>query len=73
MDLKLEIPYLLDLWTTSPRCATNIVKKQNPELFNKINEIDGKSFSEKVWKIVHQQDAVCCDCGHKLYQWNAKQ
>lgn len=66
MDLQWEINYILDLWKNNPRSATVIVRSKNKILYEKINAIDGKTFSEKSWIFSHPGSNMHCYCGKKL-------
>lgn len=49
MDYEKEKNYLRTLWAEKSRAASIIVKSSRPDLYNLINQIPGKTFSEKSW------------------------
>lgn len=51
------------LWKSTPKLATVIIRRNHAELYQQISNVSGGSFSEKCWKFVHAgQDPACEQC-----------
>lgn len=43
-----------------------ILRSKHKDLYEKINQLEGNTFSEKAWKFTHQDTNTNCYCGNKL-------
>jgi hypothetical protein len=67
MDLQQEIDYISKVWNQTPKVATIKIRKENRELYEKIQKITGSTFSEKCRLFVSSQSQrPKCHCGNDL-------
>lgn len=59
-----DCQYILDLWSTNPKRASQILKHDRTELYDQIFQMSGNSFSEKAWKWTHKTVPLCRHCNN---------
>lgn len=67
MDLKQEKSYIEALYASKPRVVSIIVRSKNNDLYQKIQQISGGTFSEKAYKWINDlTNSPSCYCGNSL-------
>jgi len=62
--MNLDKQYILDVWQNTPRSASQLIKRNRVELYTQINQLPGKTFSEKSWLYINGELPKCIHCGN---------
>ena len=60
--MNLNKQYILTIWESNPRAASQTIKKYRVDLYDQIMQIPGKTFSEKSWNYIYGDPPLCKHC-----------